>query len=377
MKRVLIVGAGFAGLTAASLLGRWGVREVLLVDRRPTQQNLPLLPDLIGRNMSPDALTFDIARLSRRRGFEFRQATVEHIDLAQRSAVVNGGTRVSFDELIIAAGCVPAFYGRTDLAQCAFTFNSVEAVSSLRSALDQPSCTAAVICGGGYTGVELATNIRRRWLRQRRRGEILLVERSPALLGPLPEAFRRYTVDNVRRLDIAIKTNTELASATPETVVLSDGTRIRAAALVWTAGMETPAFVRALPVAKDRQGRLVVDEHLRFGEGCYAIGDAAHFETAAAGVVRMAVQFAIAQGALVAGNIRALRSGRRVHAYQPRDLGYIVPMANNRSCGLVVKAPVYGMAPTLLHYLMCLYRSSSNRNRRQVMRGLGKNFAWP
>lgn len=370
MKRILIIGAGFAGLTAAAIVCRRSESEVVLIDRRPTQQSLPLLPDIIGRAMPTQALCLDIARWSRRVGCRFLLQQIEEIALNQREVLCADGERLSFDALLIVSGAVPTFYGRDDLAQCAFTFNSVEAVSALGQALDKPHIKTAVVCGGGYTGIELATNIRRRWSRQGRQGEVIIVERAAALLAALPEGLRAYTRENVRRMGIIVKTGVEVKAAQGETITLSDGTTVAPGVLAWTAGMETPGFVRRLKLAQDRQGRLIVDRYLRCAETCFAAGDSAHVDTLGGGVIRMGVQFAIAQGALAGHNILVSLSQKPLRPYTPRDLGYIVPMANNHSCGMVLGATLYGGFPTLFHYLMCIYRSSSVRNMLAVTRGV-------
>ena len=386
MKRILIIGAGFAGLSAAAVVCRRRENEVVLIDRRATQQSLPLLPDIIGRALPPQALCLDIARWSLRIGCRFLLGQIEEIALEKREAVTADSKRLSFDTLLIAGGAVPTFYGRDDLAKSAFTFNSVEAVCSLAQALDKPHIKTAVVSGGGYTGIELATNIKRRWSRQGRKGEVIIVERAAALLGTLPEGLREYAVENVRRMGIIVKTGVEVKTLQGETITLSDATMVAPGVLAWTAGMETPGFVRRLKLPQDRQGRLVVDQYLRCSETCFAAGDSAHVnpeqttesssrkvervDTPAGGVIRMGVQFAVAQGVLAGYNILASLSRKPLRAYNPRDLGYIVPMANNHSCGVVLGATLYGRFPTLFHYLMCIYRSSSIRNMLAVTRGV-------
>jgi len=103
------------------------------------------------------------------------------------------------------------------------------------------------------------------------------------------------------------------------------------------------------------QGRVRVDPCLRWRENCFAAGDAGAY-VRGAHPLRMSVQFAITQGEAAAGNIFRQIHGQPLRPYRPFDPGYIVPMANNHSCGLILGAPLTGRLPTLLHYALCAYR---------------------
>ena len=129
------------------------------------------------------------------------------------------------------------------------------------------------------------------------------------------------------------------------------------------AGVQTPLFVRDLPFDKDKQGRLIVDAHMRFSDGCFAVGDAASFSYKGK-TLRMAVQFSMAQARVAAKNILGLIRGEKKSVrYQPIDLGLLVPLANKKACGKVLGLRVWGFAGWFLHYLMCIYRSISFKNR--------------
>ena len=106
-------------------------------------------------------------------------------------------------------------------------------------------------------------------------------------------------------------------------------------------------------------------------DNCFVAGDAAEFLRKGA-PLRMAVQFSIAQGNLAAANI--LRSNRNnpPAKYVPLDLGFVIPMANNKSCGRVMGVNLKGALPTLMHYLMCIYRTRGLINKLRLIRELIK-----
>ncbi|MCX5713087.1 MAG: hypothetical protein NTY47_08570 [Candidatus Omnitrophica bacterium] len=99
------------------------------------------------------------------------------------------------------------------------------------------------------------------------------------------------------------------------------------------------------------------------------LGDSAQVASKA-GFLRMAVQFSILQGVSAAGNIKHLLHSKPLKKYNPVDLGYIIPMANNRSCGQIMGIDLKGRLPTLMHYLMCIYRSFGIKNRLGIIKEL-------
>ena len=129
-----------------------------------------------------------------------------------------------------------------------------------------------------------------------------------------------------------------------------------------------------LMVEKGRQGRISVDQYLRLNETCFVIGDCAQFPHKV-NHLRMAVQFSIAQGLCAASNVLLHIKASNLKKYKPIDLGYIIPMANNCSCGKVMGFPIKGRLPTLLHYLMCIYRSFGFKNKVGMVKCLLKGGA--
>jgi NADH dehydrogenase len=166
---------------------------------------------------------------------------------------------------------------------------------------------------------------------------------------------------------IQVHTGVSISHLAENSVTLSSGLRIEDGLLIWAAGVQTPEFVRHLPCERDPQGRLKVDGSLRFAEGAFAAGDVAAFVKKGR-ALRMAVQFSLHEGRLAAGNILRLCAGRKkLKTYRPVDLGYLVPMANFRACGVVLGVPVCGFVAWILHYMMCIYRSMTLRLRLGIV----------
>lgn len=368
-KKVLIVGCGFAGFSASRQLLRFRREvDVTVIDKKDTFDFLPLLPDTIGRGITPAFLASPIRPLSEKLGFNFINAEVYSIDTENNTVRAKEGT-LNYDYLIVASGSETNFYGRDEIKRHAFKLNDVNDAVSIIAALEKKDFSSFIISGGGYTGIETATNLK---VYLRKRGinkKIIIVERAPSILAALPQCVGACVSDNLKRLGIDCLTNTVVDEAQEEGVRLSSQEVIPNSMLIWAAGVRSADFIQGIIAEKSVQGRIKVDEYLRLKGGCFAAGDAAYFSYRGA-PLRMAVQFAINEGVLAASNIiRSIRK-RPLIKFRPFDLGYIIPMANNRSCGRVLGLNVKGLFATALHFSMCIYRSLGLKNKSGVIKDL-------
>ncbi|MCM8812639.1 MAG: FAD-dependent oxidoreductase [Candidatus Omnitrophica bacterium] len=368
MSRVAIVGGGFAGLAAAMILRREAPRlSVTLLDRNPAACYLPLLPDCIGRAIPPELLLYAYADASRRYGFDFWQRQVTRID-CPAGMVYAGDAAVPFDYLVCAAGMQPNFYGNRAAAEHAYCLATIDDARRLAAALAERTPVQVVVAGGGYTGVEVATAVWRLCRKRSPAVRVLMVERAAEILAALPPAASAYVRAHLRRLNIDVACGVSVAAADSRSVRLSDGRVYADALLVWTAGVQAAPCVDSLPGQKNQQGRVIVDDYLRCAPRCFVAGDAA-VQTVGGVPLRMSVQAALTQGSVAARNIIAAHRNQPLRACRPRDLGWVVPMADNNGWGIALGIPVRGPAAVFLHYLMCLYRGRGGVGRALALAG--------
>jgi len=369
--KVIIIGGGFGGLSASRRLCKSGIKlEVMLIDKKQTVDFLPMLPDCIGRMISPEFLSYGIENIGRKLGFNFIKGEVIAVDLEKKEVSVNS-EGLKYDYLIIASGSETNFYGNQGIRQYAYTLDGISDARKMIDGLGQGKFDNFVVGGGGYTGIEVATNLRLFLNRNGMKGRIVIVERAPAILGPLPEWMKKYVIDNLQRLNIEISVNNTIDIIEEHRIHLSEGKILDNVFVVWAAGVKTSSFIQNLKVDKNPQGRIKVDEYLRLNNNCFVIGDAANFSQQN-NFLRMAVQFAIAQGDLAGANIIRDIKGLNLRKYKPLDLGYIIPMANNRSCGSILGLNLKGFLPTIFHFIMCIYRSYGKRNKIGIIKDLLK-----
>lgn len=371
MKKIVIIGCGFGGLAAAGVFARAHLKaEIYIIDKKRSADFLPLLPDAIGRGIKLNFLSFNIAEFAKRFCFFFMQEEVVSLNL-EKKEVITANSKLNYDYLIISSGSETNFYGNENIKKYGLKVDSASDVQKILEILNSGNFDNFIIGGGGYTGIEIATNLRLFLKKNKRRSRIVVVERARSILGPLPEWMKEYVLNNLKEEDIEVVVNNSIEKVDAQSVHLSDGTILNNALLIWAAGVKTPGFIQNLLVQKNPQGRINVDEFLRLNENCFVIGDASSFSWRG-NYLRMAVQFTLMQGNIAAKNIISCITKKRMRIYKPLDLGYIIPMANNRSCGKLFGINLKGILPTMLHFLMCIFRSYGLKNKIGLIKDLIK-----
>ena len=363
-KHIVIIGCGFGGIEALRRLSRHPeLFQITVIDKKTTFDFLPLLPDMVGRDIPGDLLTLDISEECRRCRAEFRHEEVVALDLERRT-IRTTQSEIKYDQLIIACGAETNFYGNTTLAQNAAVLRTVSETLTLKKILSEQTYDHYFTAGGGYTGIEIATHLIRWLKRQGKSAAVHIVERADSLLGPLPSWIKNYTQKQLDQMGVQVHLGTTVQSLEKHNLILSDQSQHANALLVWVAGVKMPAFVESLEAEKI-QGRLKVNPFMQIRDNVYAIGDCAAFVDHDK-PLRMAVMFAMGQGKCAAQNIVRSNSQRPLKAYHAMDLGYVIPTANNRASGIVLGISSKGILPCLLHYGLCAYRSYGWRNQSGV-----------
>ncbi|MBU1043085.1 MAG: FAD-dependent oxidoreductase [Candidatus Omnitrophica bacterium] len=373
MKKIIIIGGGFAGISAANFLRHSSNQlEITLIDQKPDFNFLPMLPDIISNRIDAKFLADNLQNNAEKLKVKFLNARVDSVCLKE-SKVTCLGNDIFYDYLILATGSQTNFYNDINLQEQAFKLDNLEDAVLILNELNSQKYENFVICGGGYTGVEIATNIWRYFSKRKLAVKpIFIVEKSNEVLGRLPRWMQEYTGLNLKKMGIEIIRQVEIKAVSDGKITLNNGKIFPESCLIWTAGVKTPDLIKHLGVKTAAQGRVIVDEYLRINPNCFCIGDNAYVEINGQ-PLRMGVQFAIAQGDLAARNIIRSMQREKLKKYHALDLGYIIPMGNNKACGIVLGLKVKGVSAVFLHYLMCIFRSLSISNRLGIIKDLWKN----
>ena len=360
---ILIIGGGFAGQQACKALRGSGER-ILLIDPNPAATMLPALPDLAG-GWVPE-------RLIQRPFNEMLPANVDHLQAAVSSVDLDAGTvqadgqSIAYEQLLIAAGSTPNFYGSPFPRDKLHALGSLDDARRIRRDFEEYLRATArphlLVAGTGYTGLELAMSL---YFRAQATGKscgATIVDPSPILLPSLPEKQRRYVLDFLVAHGAEVRLGVAVESFDGHNAV-AGGRTYENVFFCWAAGSKL-----ALPEIKGnverlRDGRLQVarDLSLPHYPHVFAAGDAAAIEHHGQ-PLRKAVNFAFYGGRRAGRNLLRCRRGKSTRPFRPVDLGWVVPFHETSIGRLPGGLWVRGRLGVRLHHLMCGIRNYSFAN---------------
>ncbi|EPH0494014.1 NAD(P)/FAD-dependent oxidoreductase [Enterobacter asburiae] len=338
-KQILIVGSGFSGMWAAVSAARLSAlegKDNLKIAVLAPVPELRVRPRFYEEKVS--TLVAPLTELFAELDIEFIAGSAEHIDPDAKTVIWrdNQGitSPVTYERLVLATGSQTKRPPIAGLAEYAFDIDQLESaqvfeqhLNSLASRPASPECNTVVVCGGGFTGIELATELPAR-LRSRlgedTRIKIIVVERSTAIGGRYSEALRKTIEDASHELGVEWRLNSEVEAIDANGVTLKNGERIAATTVVWTAGVEANPLSQQIDGERDSQGRLIVTESLQVPAhpDIYATGDMAHAKTDDAGnTALMTCQHAIQLGKFAGHNAAA--SLLKIAPYPYRQVNYV------------------------------------------------------
>lgn len=344
-QNILVIGAGFGGvwtaLSAARLLDKHDRNDVQITVLAP-QAELRIRPRFyeshVHTMMAPLGDLFDAV------GVKFVKGSAEHIDVENKRVAYSDvfGTQgtLSYDRLVLAAGSRvirPALEG---IIEHAFDVDQIEEASRLEAHIkalknlpDSVARNTVVVAGGGFTGIETATEMPARLravLGDDAAIKVIVVDRGPQIAASMGDGIRPSIVEASQHLGIEWVLNTSVASVDAGGVTLADGQRIESSTVIWTVGFRASPLTEQVVGTRDPQGRLHVDGHLKvLGHAdVFAAGDVAYAATDTLGNFSgMSCQHAICLGRYAGNNVAADLLGVEPMTYsQPKyvtclDLG--------------------------------------------------------
>ncbi len=342
--KVVIVGGGFGGLTAAKALARVAV-DVIVLDRQNHHCFQPLLYQVATAALSPAEIAWPIRHMLRQqRNATVLMAEVTGLDLAGRLVQTAAGP-ISYDYLVIATGATHSYFGHDEWAQFAPGLKGIEDATRIRRRIllafehaelaheeaERQRLLTFVIVGGGATGVEMAgaiAEVARQTLANDfrridpRSSRIILLEAGPRLLPTLTEDLSRYAERALARMGVDVRTSTRVTGCDRRGVAL-DHDRIDAGAVIWAAGVVASPAAIWLDAERDHAGRVRVLPDLSIPEHpeIFVIGDAAAVQDAKGQAVPGVAPAAKQMGRYVGTLIAARLAGQSLPAFRYRNLG--------------------------------------------------------
>jgi NADH dehydrogenase len=339
MKRLLVIGAGFAGMYAALSAARLrdlakvspDAFEITLVAPEP---RLVIRPRLYER--APETMSAPLLELFAATDIRYEQGRVDIINTDASSVEIvgpDGGRRsMRYDRLVLAAGSLGFKPDIPGLAKYGFSVDQIDDavvldhhLHALASRLPSAARDTVVVAGGGFTGIEVATEMPTRLraiLGPKANVHVLIVDRNDAIAPAMGLNPRPLIEKALREAGVETKLGVGVSALSESSVTLSDKQSIESATVIWATGMRANPLTEQIQAERDRSGRLVVDRNLRVPEvpTVFAAGDTAHALTDDLGHrALMSCQHANRLGASAGHNAAADLLGVPLEPYQQKN----------------------------------------------------------
>ena len=345
-KRVVIVGAGFAGLKLARKLAGTDY-QVVLLDKNNYHMFQPLLYQVATAALPPNAVSFPLRRIFHSSSnVLFRMAVVRQIDKEKKTVYTNLGT-IDYDILVLSQGAGTNYFGNENIHKYSAPMKTTSEALYIRNKIisnyeravnvsdekERKSIMNVVIVGGGATGVELAGSIAE--LRNNvfprdypqlsfKNMRVILIEAGTSLLNGLSEKSREKALEYLERLGVEVMLNTLVEDYDGYTVKLKDKPSIETITLLWAAGVKANHMKGIDAEQLAPNGRMLVDEYNRLAgeQDVFVLGDQCLLKEGKYpnGHPQVA-QVAIQQAANLARNLRGDLKGRFWKPFRYKDLG--------------------------------------------------------
>ncbi len=382
--KVVILGAGFGGLTAARALDR--IADVTLIDRHNFQTFLPLLYQVSTAGLAADHIAHPVRGALRKTNVKFRMGSPISVDHKNQRVRLDSSEEISFDYLIVALGSATNDFGVKGVSEHALGMKTVSEALTIRASImrrfedlcrfeDDTRLSISVV-GGGPTGVEMAgaiAELKKGPLTSDQREaaahiEVNLVEAGPRLLPSFSQSLSDRTVKDLQKLGVNVYTNAVVKEVKPRQILLKDGTSIGSEITISAAGVtgEPGMNKLALPV---EAGRIKIEPTLQVSNypKVFAIGDIAGGKDAKGRPLPMVAPVAMQQGRFVAKQIAAILANRPLGTFKYRDKGSMATIGRHKAVVEVGKLKIGGALAWYAWLWLHLFYLLGGRNKIGTM----------
>ena len=389
--RVVILGAGFGGLTAARKMA--GFADVTVVDRHNFQTFLPLLYQVSTAGLAADHVAHPIRGALRKTGVQFRMGTPISVDHKNKSVKLDSSEVLEFDYLVVALGSANADFGIPGVTEHALGMKSVHEALNIRAEVlrrfedlcrfEDETIFSITVVGGGPTGVEMAgafAELVKGPLKNDQRHaaahiKINLIEAGSRILPMFSEKLSAHGKKDLEKLGVTVHLNTAVKEIKPRSIEVSDGRSIASEVTVWAAGVkgEPTAAKLNLPLINTRidvENTLQVKNYPHI----FAIGDIAGFVGENGRMLPMVAPVALQQGRYVAKQIKRIAAGQVLKPFKYLDKGSMATIGRHKAIVEVKNLRMTGIPAWYAWLWLHLFYLLGGRNKIGTMADWTYNY---
>lgn len=397
IKKVIVVGGGFAGINLIKKLSRDKRFHITLVDKNNYHFFPPLLYQVSTAFIEPSNISYPFRRMFQEKtNLRFHMGALLKVNVENNTIETENGV-LPYDYLVLSIGTESNFFGIENVQQRSLPMKTIDDALNLRNYLlltmekavrtndqkERDKLLNIVIAGGGPTGVELAGmlaelghNIAAKEYPEIKnlQGHIHLIDAAPVLLGPMSKKAQEEATEVLSKLGVKIKLNVAVKDYVDGNVLLANGETIPTSVLIWTSGV-TAREVPGLPAEVIARGRRIqVDAYNRVQgtENIFALGDICLQTTDKnfpKGHPQLA-QVAIQQGKLLAENLKRLENNQPLQAFAYKDKGTMAIISKYKAVADLPKFSFKGFFAWLVWLFIHLIPLVGFRNRVKLA------FSW-
>ena len=390
MKRVVIIGGGFGGLTAAKSLLKYDL-EIVIIDKTNHHLFQPLLYQVATAALSPADIAHPIrSSFSGNKNVSVFLGEVTKIDCENKKVFFNGSS-INYDYLIVAVGSRHHYFGNPEWEKFApglKTLNdalqirekillSLETAEKIQDKNERKKYLSFVIVGGGPTGVELAGAIgeivKRNLVKDYRnidpkQTKVYLVEAIPKILMPFPDKLSLRAKKDLEELGVEVILNAKVTSVNNNGVQLGDRF-IESKNIIWAAGNQIMPLLKSLNTSLDSAGRVIVNPDLTVDNNpdVFVIGDAAAVKDDKGILLPAIAPVAMQQGKYVAKIIGENISKEQRKKFKYKDRGIMATIGKAKAVAVINGFKLSGLLAWLTWCVIHIFFLISFRNRFRVM----------
>lgn len=380
LKKIVILGAGYAGVEAAKVLSKKLKKdhsvEITLINDNPFQTLLTELHEIAGHRTEKESVMVDLYNVFKATKVNFVRDRIESIDYEAKTLTSNKET-YKYDYLVIGCGAEPAYFGIEGVKEYGFTIwslkdalkirehveKSFEAARDERDVAKRKELLSFVVAGAGFTGIETVGELFEwkdvlcdKYGIDKNEVAIYNVEAMPTILPILRPSLQTKAANFLTKKGVKLMTNAPIVKATPDSIVLKDGQEIKTKTLIWTCGVQGNSFTASQGLTPGKRNRVQVNDYMQSmdKEEVYLVGDNAYYEIDGKPIPQI-VETALQTGECAAHNIAADITKTEKKKFALNTHGFMVSIGSHYCVAELMGTPMSGFIAMAMKHLVNLH----------------------